>query len=153
MLCCSLCDNTLAANATPWWKAYSAIRSQTLREYFLQGPRFFISVSSFLVSLTRWLASAIAAERILEDSGPLGSVRPLSGCRYFRSAIVEVQAHGHHNYHAANFLSVQIFVGLFFVGVACPRKLVPHEISAFTVVIQLFAFAFSPWLYLCLHVQ
>ena len=43
----------------------------------------------------RWLASAIATEDILNDSEPLGSGRPLSGCRYFQSAIVEVQAHGH----------------------------------------------------------
>ena len=49
-------------------------------------------------SVTRWLASAIAAEGILNDSEPLGSGRPLSGQRYFpnfQSAIVEVQARVH----------------------------------------------------------
>ena len=43
-------------------------------------------------SVTRRLASTIAAEGILDDSEPLGSGRPLSGRRYFGSAIVEVQA-------------------------------------------------------------
>ena len=43
-------------------------------------------------SVTRRLASAFAAEGIFDDSEQLGSGRPLSGHRYFRSAIVEVQA-------------------------------------------------------------
>ena len=30
-------------------------------------------------------------------------------------------------YHTASFSSVQIFVGLIFVGAACPRKLVSHK--------------------------
>ena len=64
---------------------------------------------------------------VLGYSRPLGSGRPLSGRRYFRSAIIEVQACGHRNYHMANISSVQIFVVLIFVGVDCPRKLVPHE--------------------------
>ena len=46
-------------------------------------------------SVTRRLASAIAAEGILDDSKLLESGRPLSGRRYLRSAIVEVQARVH----------------------------------------------------------
>ena len=92
-------------------------------------PRFFF-VSSFLVSLTRQLASAITAEGLLDDSKLLGSGRPLSGCRYFQSAIAEVQACEHaplyHNY-VAHFSWTQFFMGLIFVGNGCPRKLNSHK--------------------------
>ena len=74
-------------------------------------------------SVTRRLASAIAAEGILDDSEPLGSGRPLSGRRYFRSAIVEVQARVHTVIpYMANYSLAQ-----FFVGNARPRKLNSHE--------------------------
>ena len=73
-------------------------------------------------SVTRRLASAIAAEGIFDDSEPLGSGRPLSGRRYFRSAIVEVRA-----LYMANYSLAQFFVGLIFVGNARPRKLNSHE--------------------------
>ena len=72
-------------------------------------------------SVTRRLASAIAAEGILDDSEPLGSGRPLSGRRYFRSAIVEVQARV--CTVIPNYSLAQFFVGLIFVGNARPRKL------------------------------
>ena len=69
-------------------------------------------------SVTRRLASAIAAEGILNDSEPLGSGILLSGRRYFQSAIVEVQAHVRTVIpYVANY-----FVGLIFVGNARPRK-------------------------------
>ena len=75
--------------------------------------------------VTRRLASAIAAEGILNDSESLESGRPLSGRRYFRSAIVEVQARVHTV--IPNYLLAQFFVGLIFVGNARPRKLNSHE--------------------------
>ena len=79
-------------------------------------------------SVTKRLASAIAAEGILDDSEPLRSGRPLSGCRYFRNAIVEVQAHVCTVIpYVANYLLAQFFVGLIFVGNAHPRKLNSHE--------------------------
>ena len=78
--------------------------------------------------VTRRLASAIAAEGILNDSESLESGRPLSGRRYFRSAIVEVQARVHTVIpYMANYSLAQFFVGLIFVGNACPRKLNSHE--------------------------
>ena len=46
-----------------------------------------------------------------------------TGHRYFRSATAKVKARG----PVANFSSVQILMGLIFVGVACPRKVVPQE--------------------------
>ena len=71
--------------------------------------------------MTRRLASAIAAEGILDDSEPLGSGRPLSGCRYFQSAIVEVQAHVRTVIlYMANYSLAQFFMGIIFVGNARP---------------------------------
>ena len=71
-------------------------------------------------SVTVRLASAIAAEGILDDSEPLGSGRPF---RYFRSAIVEVQAHVRTVIpYVANYSLAQ-----FFVGNARPRKLNSYE--------------------------
>ena len=79
-------------------------------------------------SVTRRLASAITAEGIFDDSEPLGSGRPLSGHRYLRSAIVEVQARVRTAIlYMANYSLTQFFVGLIFVGNACPRKLNSHE--------------------------
>ena len=76
-------------------------------------------------SVTVRLASAIAAEGILDDSKPLGSGRPF---RYFRSAIVEVQAHVRTVIlYVANYSLAQFFVGLIFVGNARPRKLNLYE--------------------------
>ena len=75
--------------------------------------------------MTVRLASAIAAEGILDDSEPLGSGRPF---RYFRSAIVEVQAHVRTVIlYVANYSLAQFFVGLIFVGNARPRKLNSYE--------------------------
>ena len=74
------------------------------------------------------LASAIAAESILDDSKPLGSGRPFSGRRYFRSAIVKVQAHVCTVIpYVANYSLAQFFVGLIFMGNARPQKLNSHE--------------------------
>ena len=79
-------------------------------------------------SVKRRLASAIAAEGILDDIEPLRSGIPLSGHRYFRSAIVEVQAHVRTVIpYVANYLLAQFFVGLIFVGNTRPRKLNSHE--------------------------
>ena len=75
--------------------------------------------------MTVRLASAIAAEGILDESKPLGSGRPF---RYFRSAIVEVQAHVRTVIlYVANYSLAQFFVGLVFVGNARPRKLNLYE--------------------------
>ena len=75
-----------------------------------------------ICSVTRLLASAIAAEGILDDSEPLGSGRPLSGRSYFRSAIVKVQARVRTVIlYVANYSLAQFFVGLIFVG------MVTHE--------------------------
>ena len=72
------------------------------------------SIKRRSVTVTRQLASAITAEGILDDSEPLGSGRPLSGHRYFRSAIVEVQAHV--RTVIPIYSLAQFFVGLIFVG-------------------------------------
>ena len=79
-------------------------------------------------SVTRRLASAIAAEGVLDDSEPLGSGRLLSGCRYFQSAIIEVQVRVRTVIpYVANYSLAQFFVGLLFMGNARSRKLNSHE--------------------------
>ena len=68
-------------------------------------------------SVTRRLTSAITADGILDDSEPLGSGRPLSGRRYFRSAIVEVQARVRTVLpYMANYSLAQFFMCLIFLG-------------------------------------
>ena len=77
------------------------------------------SIKRRSVTVTRRLASTTAAEGILDDSEPLGSGR------YFRSAIVDVQARV--RTVIPNYSLAQFFVGLIFVGNARPRKLNSHE--------------------------
>ena len=52
----------------------------------------------------------------------------MSGHRYFRSAIIKVQARVRTVIpYVANYSLAQFFVGLFFVGNARPRKLNSHK--------------------------
>ena len=60
-------------------------------------PCIFIHETKWRVkTMSSTRRSSVCLNGMLEDSGPLGSGRPLMGHKYFRNAIDDVQARGHY---------------------------------------------------------